>query len=121
MPRFPINEKYGKTDRFKTILKTLPFPYKSIQPEERYIDSKNNPPKVNIQFYESLKNLENINCFSNEENRWRNSKINFDGKYSLNINLEGKFTTERGRVNCSLKEENGFYRWLGIQFVVKEN
>ena len=120
MPRFPINEKYGETERFKTILKTLPFPYKSIQPKERYISDKNNPPKVNIQFYDNLKNLKNINCFSNEEDKWRNSKINLDGKNKLTISLEGKFITERGRINCSLREENGFYRWLGVQFVVKE-
>ena len=120
MPRFPINEKYGETERFKTILKTLPFPYKSIQPIERYISDKNNPPQVNIQFYDNLRNLKNINCFSNEENKWRNSKISLDNKYNLKINLDGKFTTERGRINCSLREKNGFYRWLGIQFVVKE-
>ena len=120
MPRFPINEKYGEKERFKTILKTLPFPYKSIQPKERYISDKNNPPKVSIQFYDNLKNLNNINCFSNEEDRWRNSKIKFDSEKNLNIILEGKFITERGRINCSLRENNGFYRWLGIQFVVKE-
>ena len=120
MPRFPINEKYGETERFKTILKTLPFPYKSIQPKERYISDKNNPPEVNIQFYDDLKNLKNINCFSNEEDKWRNSKINLDSKNKLTISLEGKFITERGRINCSLREENGFYRWLGVQFVVKE-
>jgi len=120
MPRFPINEKYGETERFKTILKTLPFPYKSIQPEEKYIDNKNNPPEVKIQFYDNIKNLNNINCFSNEENKWRNSIIKLENKKILKINLEGKFITERGRINCSLREINGFYRWLGIQFVVKE-
>ena len=120
MPRFPINEKYGETERFKTILKTLPFPYKSIFPEERYISNENNPPKVKIQFYDNINNLNKINCFSNEEDKWRNSKIKFDGKNILNISLEGKFITERGRINCSLRETNGFYRWLGIQFVVKE-
>ena len=120
MPRFPINEKYGEIERFKTILKTLPFPYKSIQPEERYISDKNNPPKVSIQFYDNLTNLNNINCFSNEEDKWRNSKIKFDSKNNLNVSLDGKFITERGRINCSLRENNGFYRWLGIQFVVKE-
>ena len=120
MPRFPINEKYGEIDRFKTILKTLPFPYKSIQPDERYIGDENNPPKVSIQFFDDLKNLKNINCFSNEEDKWRNSKISLDSENKLEVNLEGKFTTERGRINCSLREKNGFYRWLGIQFVVKE-
>ena len=63
MPRFPINEKYGEIERFKTILKTLPFPFKSILPENRYISDKNNPPNVNIKFYENIKNLKNINCF----------------------------------------------------------
>ena len=38
----------------------------------------------------------------------------------LHIKIEGKFITERGRINCSLRNNDGFYRWLGIQFVVKE-
>ncbi len=120
LPRFPINEKYGEIKRFRGLLKTIPFPYKSIQPEERYISDKNNPPKVSIQFYDNLENLNNINCFSNEEDKWRNSKIKFDSKNNLIVSLDGKFITERGRINCSLRENNGFYRWLGIQFVVKE-
>ena len=35
LPRFPINEKYGELKRFKSILKTLPFPYENITPENR--------------------------------------------------------------------------------------
>ena len=120
MPRFPINEKYGEIKRFKTILKTLPFPFKSIKPENRYISEKNNPPRVNIEFYQNIKNLKNINCFSNENDKWRSSNIDFKDNYNLNVNLEGKFITERGRINCSLREKNGFYRWLGVQFVIKE-
>ena len=120
MPRFPINEKYGELERFKTILNTLPFQYKSIEPKERYINDLTNPPNIIINFHENLKNINNINCFSNENNKWRKSKIEFLSNYSIKINLEGKFTTERGRVNCSLRENNNFYRWLGVQFVVKE-
>ena len=80
--------------------------------------------EVNLQLRDSiaghLENLNNINCFSNEEDKWRNSKIKFDSKNNLIVSLDGKFITERGRINCSLRENNGFYRWLGIQFVVKE-
>ena len=120
LPRFPINEKYGEVDRFNTILRTLPFPYEFISPEEKYIGDKDNPPKVKVKFYNHLKNLKNINCFSNEEDKWRNSIIEFTDNFNLSINLEGKFTTERGRINCSLREKDNFYRWLGIQFVIKE-
>ena len=46
LPRFPINEKYGKLDRFKTLMKTLPFKYKkSITPNERYLLQADNPPE----------------------------------------------------------------------------
>ena len=120
LPRFPINEKYGEIKRFKTLLKTLPFKYKKIIPEEKYINDKTNPPNIIVEFEKMNSNLKNINCFSNEEDQWRNSIIIFLNDFTINIKLQGKFTTERGRVNCSLRDVEGFYRWFGIQFVVAE-
>ena len=38
----------------------------------------------------------------------------------MKINLKKKFLSERGRINCSLRENNGFWRWLGIQFVIAD-
>ena len=45
-PRFPINEKYGEIKRFKSITKTLPFKYKNISPNEKYLLQNENPPTV---------------------------------------------------------------------------
>ena len=118
LPRFPINEKYGELKRFTTITKTLPFKYKKIYPEERFLTNNDNPPKVKIEFYENIDNLKSINCFSNEGNNWRNSKINFIQNNILQIHIDEKFVGERGRINCSLKEKNNYWRWLGIQFVL---
>ena len=120
LPRFPINEKYGDKSRVDLLLKTLPLKYKNILPDEKYINNNTNPPNVIIEFYDNLINLKNINCYSNEQNKWRKSKISFLEKNKLQIILEDKFTTERGRINCSLKEKSGYWRWLGIQFVVAE-
>ena len=120
LPRFPINEKYGEIKRFETILNTLPLKFKKIVPSEKYINDSNNPPKVTVEFFDNIKNIKLINCYSNEENKWRKSKINFLNDYKIKIELQGKFTTERGRINCSLREDNGLWRWLGIQFVIKE-
>jgi len=120
LPRFPINEKYGEIKRFKSILKTLPFKYEEITPKEKYINNSLNPPDVRIKFYKNIKNINLISCYSNEKNKWRKSNIKFINDYEVQILLEGKFTTERGRINCSL-QDNGFWRWLGIQFVVAEN
>ena len=120
LPRFPINEKYGELKRFKSILQTLPFPYKRITPENRYLKQEDNPPRVNIEFFENLINVKNINCYSNEGNIWGKSNIEFTSKNELNILLKEKFKSERGRINCSLLENNGKWRWLGIQYVIAE-
>ena len=120
LPRFPINEAYGKIERFETILKTIPFKFKSIVPTEKYLQDSNNPPEVIIEFFEDLKNIKLLNCYSNELNKWRKSKIEFLNNFKIKIRLIGKFTTERGRINCSLREPNGSWRWLGVQFVVAD-
>ena len=120
LPRFPINEKYGEIKRFSTLMKTLPLKFKKISPEDRYLLQSKNPPTVNIEFYENIKNLKQLSCFSNEGNKWRNSKIFFKEKNLLEIKIAEKFIGERGRINCSLKERDGFWRWLGIQYVISE-
>ena len=66
LPRFPINEKYGDLDRFKFLIKLLPLQYKKIEPEDKYIKKDNNPPNLNIEFFKDQKNIQNINCFSDE-------------------------------------------------------
>ena len=38
----------------------------------------------------------------------------------LIININEKFVGERGRINCSLRDLSGYWRWLGIQFVVSD-
>ena len=120
LPRFPINEKYGEIKRFKSILQTLPFPYEAITPIERYLKDKDNPPNVKIKFFENLINVKNINCYSNEGNKWGKSNIQFINENEIKILLREKFASERGRINCSLWEEGGKWRWLGIQYVIAE-
>ena len=101
-------------------MKTLPFKFKAIRPEDRYLLQSNNPPTIEIDFYEDIKNLKQITCFSNEGNKWRNSKISFKNKNLLEIRIAEKFIGERGRINCSLREKDGYWRWLGIQYVVSD-
>ena len=120
LPRFPINEKYGDLERFETLTKTLPLKYKNLFPLEKYLLKEKNPPKVKIEFLNSIKNINQINCYSNEGNTWRNSKVIFNSEKNIEILLVDKFIGERGRINCALREKNGFWRWLGIQFVIAE-
>ena len=119
LPRFPINEKYGDLKRFEFLINLLPLQYKNILPEEKYIKSINNPPKVVVEFFNEQKNLNKINCFSNEGGKWDKPNTNLNNN-KLSVEFRDKFLFRRGRINCSLKDNNE-WRWFGTQFTIKGN
>ena len=119
LARFPINEKYGDLKRFKFLVNLFPLQYKNLIPEEKYIDSSTNPPNFSVEFFKEQKNINNINCFSDEGNKWEKSNITIKQNI-LKIKFRDKFLFRRGRINCSLND-NGTWRWFGTQFSVKIN
>ena len=118
LPRFPINEKYGEIKRFSSIINYFPLEYKKLEPEEKKL-SKNNPPLFYVEFFQNQKNLEKITCYSNEGGNWEKSKTNFSNN-TLTIKFREPFKPRRGRINCSLND-NGKWRWFGVQFVIVKN
>ena len=119
LPRFPINEKYGDLKRFRFLINLNPLQYKFLYPTEKFLISNDNPPKFLVEFFDKQKNINNINCFSDAGNKWGKSKIDFNQNI-LKLNFREKFNFRRGRVNCSLND-NGIWRWFGIQFSVEQN
>ena len=117
LPRFPINENYGEIKRFKSIINTFPLEYKKLSPEEKKISDKNNPPNFRVEFFNEQKNINMINCYSNEGDRWEKSNISIVNNI-LTIKFREPFKPRRGRINCSLNDE-GKWRWLGTQFIIK--
>ena len=117
LPRFPINEKYGDLKRFKAVVNYNPLEYYSIQPIEKKLSKTNNPPLFKIKFFSDQKNINNINCYSNEGGNWEKSKVEIS-KNILSIKFREPFKPRRGRINCSLND-NGKWRWLGVQFIIR--
>jgi len=118
LPRFPINEKYGDLKRFKFLVDFLPFQYQSLFPEEKFVKVNNNPPEMVVSFFPNQKNLHNINCFSNEGNIWKKTEMKLYKK-KLVIKFNEKFFPRRGRINCSLNDNEG-WRWFGVQFTIAQ-
>ena len=116
LPRFPINEKYGDLKRFKFLINLNPLQYKVLYPSNKYLKN-NNPPKFLVEFFDEQKNINNINCFSDEGDGWEKSNVSFNQKI-LSLNFREKFKFRRGRINCSLNDD-GIWRWFGIQFSIK--
>ena len=119
LPRFPINENYGDLKRFKSVINSYPLEYKHLLPLEKKLTTKNNPPEFKVVFFKEQKNLEKISCYSNEDNKWKKSKTNLSNQI-LTIKFRAPFEPRRGRINCSLND-NGKWRWFGIQFVINKD
>ena len=119
LPRFPINEDYGKIKRFRSIIKTYPLEYKSLIPLKKKLNEQNNPPIFSVKFFDNQKNIENISCYSNEGNKWEKSDTKFANN-TLSINFREAFLPRRGRINCSLNDD-GKWRWFGTQFIITKN
>ena len=119
LPRFPINEKYGQLKRFNSIINSFPLEYKQLLPLEKKLTIENNPPNFKVMFFKEQDNIKNINCYSNELDKWEKSNTNFDNNV-LTIKFRGSFKPRRGRINCSLNDD-GKWRWFGVQFPIKEN
>jgi len=119
LPRFPINENYGELKRFNSIINSFPLEYEQLLPVEKKLSVENNPPKFKVKFFNKQDNIKNINCYSNELNKWERSNIILNDN-TLTIKFRGPFVPRRGRINCSLNDK-GKWRWFGVQFPIQSN
>ena len=115
LPRFSLNENYGKIKRFKNILKSRAFNIKSYQPKTILLNKNNNPTNMKLSFNESVKG---INCFDNSGGSWKNTKINFIQSNEIELIFDQPFKKRRGRVNCTMSSKDGLIKWFGYQYSV---
>ena len=90
LPRFPINENYGELKRFNSIINSFPLEYEQLLPVEKKLSVENNPPKFKVKFFNKQNNIKNINCYSNELDKWERSNIILNDN-TLTIKFRGPF------------------------------
>ena len=118
LPRFPINENWGKADRFEMVLNTLPMPYLKFLPEDKRVTQFKNPPQLEIEFVPGLKNLKHIVCTTNDGDNWPTVPLRFVAENKIVLEPMNPYRVRTARINCSFADSPKKFRWLGIQFVL---
>jgi peptidoglycan/xylan/chitin deacetylase (PgdA/CDA1 family) len=118
LPRFPINENWGKAERFEMVLNTLPMPYLEFLPADKKVSEFKNPPQLEIDFVPGLKNLKNIVCTTNDGDSWPTVPLRFTEQDRVIMEPLNPYRVRTARINCSFADSQKNYRWLGIQFVL---
>ncbi|NIA72539.1 polysaccharide deacetylase family protein [Pelagibius litoralis] len=116
LPRFPINEAYGDMDRFRLVANTLPLPVREVTPSDPFLRSvAQNPPSFGFTVAGPIEDLNNLNCFAKDGEP---VLTRFDNRVELR--LAGPLPAGRARINCTLRADDGRWRWFGTQFVVTD-
>jgi len=116
LPRFALNETYGKLDRFIFSANTKPLVVKNFLPTEIYL-TDNKEPKIEFDIVSKI-NKGSLNCFSNAGGEWGNIDFSINEKNQIILNLMKPFLSGRGKINCTAKDDNNWL-WFGHQFTVQ--
>jgi peptidoglycan/xylan/chitin deacetylase (PgdA/CDA1 family) len=116
LPRFAFNEAFGDIQRFRRAIRALPFKVSDLTPSDPYLKGKQNPPPFGFTVEgDAVKRLSRIACYAT-----RQGKVNVErlGERRIEVRAREAFPPGRTRMNCTLLEKNGRWRWLGMQYLV---
>ncbi len=101
LPRFPMNNKYGKLDELATKLQSLAMPILSVTPKAAVISPTDLNKGIELSLDAKGSDVSQLNCFFSGRGRL-NIKTKLEGEQAL-IRSEGisKLPPGRNRINCT--------------------
>ena len=112
LPRFSLNEKYGKIDRLKFAATTKGLGTYDFIPSNPTISE--NPPYIGFSVLDQTL-IQYLNCFIfDSEGQVEKELFKFNER--IEIRLARKLNKGRSRINCTAKDKKGNWRWYGHQF-----
>lgn len=115
LPRFAMNENWGRQERFEQRVNTGPLPVTDVRPEDVLVVT-DNPPTLRFTIAADQIAASSVNCFASGG---LETDTRRDGR-RLTVTVSGAFEPGRARINCTAPMEDGSFRWYGRQFVVRE-
>lgn len=111
LPRFAINEHYGAIAEFRQRARALPLPVHDLLPADPLVTV--NPPT--IAFTVDEPDLRELTCFTSESGGVPVTRLSNN---RVEIRLKEPMPPGRFRLNCTLPEDRGRFRWFGTPYYV---
>ena len=114
LPRFALNEAYGDMDRFRLAANALPIPARDVSPSDMLVSD--NPPAYGFTLDAVIPGISRLNCFASHLGAAvRTEHLGTD---RIEVRFAQPFPPGRSRINCTMRDKNGRWRWLGRLFFV---
>ena len=112
LPRFSLNERYGEIDRVKFAASSKGLGVYDFIPKNPTI--KQNPPFIGFSLLDDKK-AQSLDCFVFDSKGQVEREI-YKFNERIEIRLARKLSQGRSRMNCTVKDRDGNWRWFGHQF-----
>ena len=112
LPRFSLNERYGEIDRVKFAASSKGLGVYDFIPESPTI--KQNPPFIGFSLLDEKK-AQSLDCFIFDSKGQVDREI-YKFNERIEIRLSRELSPGRSRMNCTVKDGEGNWRWFGHQF-----
>ena len=116
LPRFAFNESFGDVARFRLAGRALPLHESDVTPADCFLSGGSNPPLFGFTVNGiAPARLSRLACYVSGQGKARIERL---GERRIEVRMAAAFGPGRTRVNCTLPEADGRWRWFGRQFVV---
>ena len=112
LPRFSLNERYGEIDRVKFAASSKGLGVYDFIPKNPTI--KQNPPFIGFSLLDDKK-VKSLDCFIFDSKGQVDREI-YKFNERIEIRLSRELSAGRSRMNCTVKDSDGNWRWFGHQF-----
>ena len=112
LPRFSLNERYGEIDRVKFAASSKGLGVYDFIPKNPTI--KQNPPFIGFSLLDDKK-AQSLDCFVFDSKGQVDREV-YKFNERIEIRLARQLSPGRSRMNCTVKDSDGNWRWFGHQF-----
>lgn len=117
LPRFAMNERYGRPARFRLVTRALALPVTDVLPRDPVLRGPGaNPPPFGFSLARPVAGWRRIACYPS--GGVTADMILLEETRRVEVRAKAAFPPGRQRINCTLRASGGRWFWFGRFFYV---